>query len=168
MFPLDPRAEEICIEDVSHALAHICRFNGHTSSFYSVAEHSCLVSDALPDELKLAGLLHDASEAYLCDVPRPIKRSPGFAEKYLRAEDLLMVVIAGKYEFDYPLHPLVKEIDNRILANEALQLMAPLHPEWKDRNNPIPGLVLPLWSPSRARAEFTDRYYRLIGLFNEN
>lgn len=97
MYPLDPREAEIDILDIAHALANLCRFNGHVKQFYSVAEHSCHVSDLLPQVWKLTGLLHDASEAYLCDLPRPIKRSPGFAEGYLRAERDLERVITKKF-----------------------------------------------------------------------
>ena len=73
-YPLDPRPEEIRIEDIAHALSHQCRFAGHCREFYSVAEHSVRVSRELPQEFMLWGLLHDASEAYLVDLPRPIKR----------------------------------------------------------------------------------------------
>jgi hypothetical protein len=161
MYPLDPHPSEIDILDIAHALSNLCRFNGHTRWFYSVAEHSCYVSDILPSELKLTGLLHDASEAYLCDMPRPIKRSPGFAEKYLEAEANLMKVIGIQFGFEWPLPEPVNDADNRLLCTEALQLMAPLHPDWKDRYNVVEGLTIAGWQPERARNEFLNRYLTL-------
>lgn len=68
-----PASHAVHTSDISHALGNLCRFGGHTRSFYSVAQHSVLVATLLPDELKLAGLLHDAAEAYLGDVIQPLK-----------------------------------------------------------------------------------------------
>jgi len=70
---LNPSPSQIVIGDIAHGLAHQCRFNGQTSKFYSVAQHSVLVASILPRELRLAGLLHDASETYLGDVVQPLK-----------------------------------------------------------------------------------------------
>lgn len=169
MFPLDPRPEEIHIEDVAASLSMQCRFNGHTKRdgkpvFYSVAEHCCHVHDALSDGLKLAGLLHDASEAYLCDLPRPIKHSGDFANAYLEAESRLMDVIAIKFGFDFDDWMTVESVDHRLLCTEALQLMAPLHPKWRDHRRPVEGLVLPCWSPEEAREQFLRRYFALTNL----
>lgn len=161
MYPLDPLESEIDITDIAHALSHLCRFNGHVKRFYSVAEHCCHVSDVTPLTWRLGALLHDASEAYLCDVPRPIKRSAGFAEQYLRAEMLLMEVIAARFRFIWPLVDLIHEADNQLLATEASQLMAPLHPEWRDHYEPIEGFVLPCWNPTEAEDEFLSRFERL-------
>jgi 5'-deoxynucleotidase YfbR-like HD superfamily hydrolase len=71
---LNPRTEDICIEDIAHALSYMCRFNGHCKSFYSVAQHSIFVADMLPTRLAPYGLLHDATEVYVTDIPRPLKK----------------------------------------------------------------------------------------------
>ena len=95
-YPLDPRPEEIQIEDVAHALGHLCRFAGHTSSFYTVAQHSVLVSRICEPQDALWGLLHDASEAYLGDMVRPLKRQPEMAS-YQEAEERLMAAICERF-----------------------------------------------------------------------
>lgn len=112
---LSPTEDMITIEDIAHGLSHQCRFGGHTKKFYSVAEHSIKVSILLPEEHRLAGLLHDASEAYLADIPSPIKKHiPG----YLEMENSLMTVIANKFGFQWPLHDLVKDADKKMLERE--------------------------------------------------
>lgn len=118
--PLNPDPDTICIEDIAHALSQICRFGGHLPYFYSVADHSLAVSYCLPDEHALAGLLHDASEAYLCDIPSPVKRMiPGYAE----AEDRLMKVIAAKFGFPWPVPEMVKVMDRERLETEWKNIM---------------------------------------------
>lgn len=117
----NPDPEMICIEDIAHALSHTARFSGHLTKFYSVAAHSVWCAKFVKrDEFKLAALLHDASEAYLTDVPRPIKKQ---LPQYKVIEDNLMRVIADKFGFEYPLHPFVKEIDNMALQWEWDNLM---------------------------------------------
>src|SRR5271156_4912831 len=70
-YPFNPKPQDIDIRDIAHALSNICRFTGHTKRFYSVAEHSRNVAKLVPAHMKLQALLHDASEAYLCDIARP-------------------------------------------------------------------------------------------------
>ena len=71
--PINPDPEDIDIRDIAHSLSQQCRFTGHTSEFYSVAEHSVLVSEAVPARDAALGLMHDATEAYLADLAKPIK-----------------------------------------------------------------------------------------------
>lgn len=130
-WPMDPRPEDVCLEDIAHALSLQCRFAGHCREFYSVAEHSVRVSRAvesvLPDEMApeprrlmlLAALLHDASEAYLVDVPRPVKP---YLVGYREAESRVMVAVEswaglyGSYTHD---HEAVKCADEALLRTEA-------------------------------------------------
>ena len=98
-YPLDPREEEILIEDIGHALSLICRGNGHTNHFYSVAQHSINCAKeakvrGYSNRVQLACLLHDGSEAYLSDITRPVKKE---LKEYLIIEDKLQNAIYKKY-----------------------------------------------------------------------
>ena len=116
-WPLDPRPEDVRIEDIAHALSMQCRFAGHCDRFYSVAEHSIRVADLVPREDKLWALLHDASEAYLVDLPRPIKRHSEIGKHYRIAEDVVMEVIARK--FGLPPEPMsIQRADKAMLCVE--------------------------------------------------
>lgn len=124
-YPLDPRPEEIEIVDIAHALSRQCRFSGHChgSEPYSVAQHSVEVAKLLPPALKIAGLLHDASEAYLVDLPRPLKHSPGFADGYRSAETELMRCVGVRFGIGSFDNPLVEVADQRLLKSERRDLM---------------------------------------------
>lgn len=123
-FPLDPAGSDLDIVDIAHALSNVCRFNGHASRHYSVAEHSILVAlhvandDERPDaQTVLAALLHDASEAYLCDIPRPLKMMPEMAP-YREMEARLEHAIAARFGLPYPMPEIVQCHDMRALATE--------------------------------------------------
>jgi hypothetical protein len=122
----DPRPSEVRIEDIAHALALKCRFAGHSKKFYSIGQHCVYVSDRLEQfgsKVQLAGLLHDAAEAYLADLPGPLKRGlPSF--KIL--EDKVLAVIGNKFKipFDVIESPDVKRADHFMLAWEYRDLMA--------------------------------------------
>lgn len=150
VFPFAPRPEDIDIEDIAHALSNQCRFTGHTREFYSVAQHSCLVSHHC--DTALEGLLHDASEAYLADMAKPIKE---FLPEYKEIEDRLMRAIAAKFSFRYPLSASVKEADARALKTEQRDLLcAPLVPcPWSEGILPYESPIKP-WGPERAKSEF--------------
>jgi hypothetical protein len=116
----DPDPETICIEDIAHALSNLCRFAGHTKRFYSVAQHSVLCSRCVDDKFRLQALLHDASEAYLLDIPRPIKiHLVGYKEM----ENRMMSLIAAKFGFTFPLEKEVKAIDQEMLEMEWKQVV---------------------------------------------
>jgi hypothetical protein len=118
----NPDPEQIDILDIAHALANTCRFGGHTREFYSVAQHSIMVAELVPPELKLQALMHDAAEAYLTDIPTPIKkRLPGYVE----LEDNLMKVIAARFGFDWPMADEVKAADKAELEYEWYNYMNP-------------------------------------------
>ena len=140
-YPLDPREDEVWLPDIAHALANICRFNGHSTRFYSVAEHSLLVAKNVPMHLRAWALLHDAAEAYVCDVARPLKQAPqmGF---YREMEDRILATIYRRFELLAPGAPLwipeqVKVADRNALATERRDLMVRCEMEW-DLGSSVP------------------------------
>ncbi len=142
-YQLDPLPEDIDIQDIAHALSRMCRFAGHTREFWSVAQHSLLVSRLAGEmycpyhnnhrqhsvaykticDIELAGLLHDASEAYLVDIPRPIKYTSTMLP-YRESEQYLQDMIYGKYcqEYGSWIHHYVKRADNVVLLAEKFAL----------------------------------------------
>lgn len=117
-----PRPEDICLEDITHCLARLCRWGGDTDGFYSVAQHSVLVASILPRHLQVAGLLHDATEAYISDIPKPAKRS---LPEYDLAEERLAQVIFQHFRVPFENLGKVKEADLIVLAAEARDLFTP-------------------------------------------
>jgi 5'-deoxynucleotidase YfbR-like HD superfamily hydrolase len=113
---------DICIKDIAHALSNLCRFGGHSHKFYSVAQHSVRVSKLLPKEYKLLGLLHDATEAYLVDVPRPVRQ---LLPAYDVLEKRVWQAIALHYKLPLELQLIVKQADDAVLAAEFEELMPP-------------------------------------------
>lgn len=116
----NPQIDDIHIEDIAHALSHLCRFGGHTPKFYSVAQHSYLCARMAPVKDQLVTLLHDASEAYLMDLPSPIK---SVLRDYAAIEDHLQQVICKKFDLPYPFPEIVHEIDHAMLAQEWNELI---------------------------------------------
>lgn len=169
----DPRPEMVCLPDIAHALAHTCRFNGHTKRFYSVAEHCVLVSHYVPLHRAAEGLLHDAAEAYYGDIPRPLKQAlwvanepvpygeePGATlHRFRDLEGVLLKIIFDKYGLKWPEPAEVKRIDNELLVTEYLTLINEDLPpglvgvpELKLDKHAIVGHL-----PSVAKKQFLDR-----------
>jgi hypothetical protein len=169
-WPIDPRPEDVRIEDIAHQLSLANRFAGATRWPYSVAQHSVLCARAAfwfyDDLVKqdkgavLAVLLHDASEAYVQDIVRPAKR---FIQGYDGVEDRLMRVIATRFGFAYPFVPLVHEIDNRMLVTEAPALMSGEAEDWwLDPKWPAPFRIdIEPWLPQYAEHAFLEMFERL-------
>jgi len=147
-YPLDPRPEDVKLTDIAHALANICRFNGHTKRFYSVAEHSLNVAWLLENrgckpKTVLYGLIHDAAEAYVCDVPRPLKRS---LKGYKDIERNVMMAIYQAFGIMEPApyqKCMIDLADNYILALEARDLM--LNSSGWELLETDPDDKLPIW-----------------------
>lgn len=164
--PLSLRPQDINIVDVAHSLSMQCRFGGHCTEFYSVAQHSVNVSLNVPKEAALWGLLHDASEAYLKDIPRPLKHSSIF-EGYRRLEEEVNKTVAKRFGLSFPMPSSIKDADNVELLTEG-QSLHPAYGEWwkngtlqhlSPRDERIFG-----WAPARAEEEFLNRFYELGGV----
>jgi len=154
---LDPDPNDIKLEDIAWALAHQCRFAGHCKKFYSVAEHSMLVASYLPRELSLAGLLHDAAEAYIIDVPSPLK---ALIPNYRTYETKFELAIALAFDLKHPTMEVRKRIklaDKVALATEADDLMgAPK--DWEILKGLKPQGVIHGYDPYEAYTIFIERF----------
>ena len=120
-YPFSPRVEDINIEDIAHALSMNCRFNGHVNSFYSVAQHSVLVSKTCEEQFAFTGLMHDSAEAYISDIARPLKRMESFTF-YKELEDNILKVIFKKYNVEV-VNDHIKYVDSRMTLTEGRDLM---------------------------------------------
>lgn len=182
-YPLDPRIEEIDIRDIAKALAFICRFTGHSKSFYSVAEHSVRCAMYITKnfrehprhlEIKKAALLHDAAEAYIGDFSRPLKRSllQSGITLIKEIEDRLLTMIYEKYgvTIDEQIQSIVNETDLIMLKDEADFLMYDSS-VWtelqsvKKGNMPFGDIHIP-WTPGKAEYEFKSTFIKVFKVDN--
>lgn len=156
-WPIDPRAEDVNIDDIAHALAHTCRFGGHCINFYSVAEHSVYVSLIVPPELAMVALLHDASEAYVLDVPRPLK---AFLPGYKEIEHRVWEAVAEHFKLPVEMPQAIKDADNAMLLAEADQIMTVPPAPWS-----VPGVMASIqiecMRPNDAVGFFLRRFAQL-------
>lgn len=164
---LDPRPNDFSIYDIAHSLSNVCRFTGHVSTFYSVAEHSVRVANYVeklyPEPGYMAwvyaALMHDATEAYICDMARPFKQLPEF-RFYREIEDKLMEHLAGAMQIVYPFPACVKHADEVLLGTEVRDLMGTPIDGWHFRYKHLHAKIRP-WSPAKAKRKFLHAYYRL-------
>jgi len=129
-FPLDPHPDEVHLPDIAHHLSGAPRWSGSTQTPYSVAQHSvwCMnvaIDNGATEREARAMLFHDASEAYICDIPKPLKC---LFKGYKEVEEKIMQAVAERFEFDWPLAQNLKEIDNLALVVERMSLF--LECEW--------------------------------------
>lgn len=142
-----PTATMMDINDIAHSLSFQMRFGGHLPVFYSVAQHCYHTSFKVPDEHKLAALMHDASEFIMLDMPRPIKRQ---LTNYKEFEDRITAVMAAKYSFQFPFDPCIKKADIIMLETEYTNLV----------EGPMNKLFIPMSQPV-AKQYFLNRFHEL-------
>jgi hypothetical protein len=159
-FPCDPKPTDFDIHDIAHSLGLQCRFNGHCKAFYSVAEHSVRVSRICSEQNALWGLLHDLGEAYLGDMPRPVKL---FFPDFTLYEERLLQAACETFGLVWPMPPEVKAADDRLLSTEARDLMGPLPEPWTAGLVPLDERIEP-WSPVDAERAFLQRFEELSGI----
>lgn len=155
-YPLAPTPEQIDIEDIAHGLAYQCRFNGQTRHFYSVAQHSLIVADLVPSGLRLAALLHDAAEAYMGDMVKPLKQLfPLFSE----IEGKVMSAIGLRYGVSRFDDRTIKAADLIALATEKRDLMPNSSEAWDSLTGVIASPArIKLMSPQQAKAAFLSAF----------
>ena len=163
--PFDPDPEQLDIADITRALANTCRFGGHCRSFYSVAQHSVIVSELVERrggdvEDVFAALMHDAAEAYLGDMPHPIKHRSALGEAFKAAEDHLEQAIRKHFNIK-PDVPEVKRADRALLATER-RAFSGENWHWPELEGVEPlELELTAWPPDEAARAFAARYAEL-------
>ncbi|MBX7271089.1 phosphohydrolase [Stutzerimonas chloritidismutans] len=167
---LAPKADQVCTLDIAHALSQLCRFNGHTSRHYSVAQHSLLVASIVPAEHQLAALLHDATEAYVGDMVRPLKlgmrefyETQSLVSLYDEVERKVWLAICAHFYLEPELPDCVHKGDMIALATERAQLM----PDHDDRWECIAGIAplevqLENWTPAQAFLHYHNRLLELM------
>lgn len=171
-YPMAPRPEDVDLLDIAHSLSMQCRYNGHVDRFYSVAEHCCLMADYFinlgSDHLALWALLHDATEAYVGDMVRPLKLN---MPEYVAVEDRVMLAVGLRFGLAQPIEgdfqyriglgmpDAVKEIDTRILLTEREALLSNYRrsPRWAQEGMEPIACTIFGWSPEEAQAQYLRR-----------
>lgn len=166
----NPEASKFELQDIAHALSRLCRFNGHCPLFYSVAQHSVLVSEYIMYKtgdpmLSLCGLLHDASEAFIGDVVSPLKKMlPDYREIEQRVEK----AIAKRFNLPFPFDPVIKHADLIMLRTEQKCVMFADDEEWAGLDGVEPlGISINEESPGEARIKFIEQYHYLVQMIEE-
>ncbi len=153
---LNPQEDQIDFGDIAHTLSLLCRFGGHCRTFYSVAEHSVRCAEVAPDDFKLEALLHDASEAYLVDMPRPIKQE---LQGYRDIEGTLDTVIRRKFGLPDKMSKEIRFIDDAMLATEKRDLMTISERPWNWLPDPYDFKIEP-WTHEESFNRFVEAYER--------
>jgi hypothetical protein len=163
--PFDPDPEQLDAGDIARSLANQCRFGGHCRAFYSVAQHSVIVSELVESrggdaEDAFAALMHDATEAYLGDMPHPLKHRSALGRAFREAEGHLEQAIRDRFRIR-PDVLEIKRVDRALLASERRAFSAETW-HWPELEGVDPlDIELTAWSPDEAEAAFNRRYAEL-------
>jgi hypothetical protein len=163
--PFDPDPAQLDAGDIARALANLCRFGGHSRVFYSVAQHCVIVSQLVEQgggdaEDAFAALMHDATEAYLGDMPHPLKHRSPLGAAFKTAEDRLELAIRDRFRLK-PDVPAIKRFDRSLLATER-KAFSDERWHWPELEGVEPlALELTAWSPDEAARAFAERYAEL-------
>jgi uncharacterized protein len=166
--PFDPDPDQLDAGDIARALANQCRFGGHSRVFYSVAQHSVIVSELVEQrggdvEDVFAALMHDASEAYLGDMPHPIKHRSPLGAAFKAAEDHLEAALRERFRIKADV-PEIKRADRALLATERRAFSAEDW-HWPELEGVEPlELELTALAPDAAARAFAERYAELDAL----
>lgn len=157
---MSPAGFRFDVEVIAHALSNTCRFGGHTKSFYSVAQHSVLVSQNVSKPNQLQALFHDGSEAFLGDVIKPLK---DLLTDYAEIEERVQREVFRSVGVSLVMHPEVKHADKVVLATERRDLMLENLQPWELIKGiaPMAEFIAPL-EPREARRLFLDRYSEIM------
>lgn len=150
---LEPRVEDINLTDIAHSLSMQCRFVGHCRRFYSVAEHSVNVSRNVSRNSKAWGLLHDASEAYIADMSKPLKLYSRLGVTYQEIEERLMRAICERFDLPFTQPEEVTEADKRMLMTEKRDLLSESPIPWDNVGEPYPERIK-CYTPTEAEMLF--------------
>lgn len=151
---INPRSEDVRIEDIAHALAYLCRYTGHCAQFYSVAQHSVLVSRQCHPSYRLIGLLHDAQEAYIGDVSAPLK---SLLPDYQEIEIRVWQAVAAHFRLPASIPMGVAEVDVRMCLTEK-QVLFSEEMDWNAPYDPYPDVHIIPWAPEVARKSFLKEF----------
>lgn len=154
-----PEHSQWTLDDIAHGLAMTCRFGGQARRYYSVAEHSVYVSRLVPAELAWDALMHDAAEAFICDMPKPLKE---LLPDYKAVEKRVESAIAGRYGLRDPMPAEIKIADIQMLRAEQLQVMGN-NDDWVwTFDVPEPDVTIACLLPDEAKALFLARADELL------
>lgn len=161
-YSLDPTPEMVSIIDIAHALSNQCRYSGHSEKFYSTAQHCCILASYVENVMKgtaldcLQILMHDAAEAYLADMPRPIKQHMPEFRKWDYKIQFTIRDWLGLTDVAVP--PWQDELDSRVIVDERAQIMSDSGNNWGMDNVKPLGVEIDPWLPAMAEVQFLFRY----------